>query len=314
MDRHAHRAGHSGGRDRSRTVEEPRHRYRRAGQGAARAVRRRTRVPSARRHPRRHTGADRAVPGRHRPPIRQPVPGHRTHLVLRRGQHPDRRTLPRTDHLRPPQAGRPRRPGARPGREAAAVRGGQARRDVRAALRRARHAAAAGDPRATGPGHLHRRRAGPLPRRAGHPAAHRCPHRRLLRRLRSAPGPALALLTPRHRQTEQITMKLALDPYMLRSTPLLQLPAVVAELGYEYIELSPREDFMPFFLHPRVADATVAAFTRERDAAGVKIASNLPLYRWSGPDEDERQAAVRYWKRAIQITTQLDCAVMNSEF
>jgi myo-inositol catabolism protein IolH len=109
-------------------------------------------------------------------------------------------------------------------------------------------------------------------------------------------------------------MKLALDPYMLRSTPLLELPALVAELGYEYLELSPREDFMPFFLHPRVDDAGVKAFKRALDAAGVKIASNLPLYRWSGPDEDERRAAVRYWKRAIQITTLLDCAVMNSEF
>jgi myo-inositol catabolism protein IolH len=109
-------------------------------------------------------------------------------------------------------------------------------------------------------------------------------------------------------------MKLALDPYMLRSTPLLELPGVVADLGYEWIELSPREDFMPFFLHPRVDDARVRAFKRALDGAGVKIASNLPLYRWSGPDEDERQAAVRYWKRAIQITTLLDCAVMNSEF
>ncbi|MFZ0161096.1 MAG: sugar phosphate isomerase/epimerase [Kineosporiaceae bacterium] len=109
-------------------------------------------------------------------------------------------------------------------------------------------------------------------------------------------------------------MKLALDPYMLRSVPLLELPGVVADLGYEWIELSPREDFMPFFLHPRCDDATVAAFKRELDAAGVGIASNLPLYRWSGPDEDQRQGAVRYWKRAIQITTQLGCEVMNSEF
>ena len=109
-------------------------------------------------------------------------------------------------------------------------------------------------------------------------------------------------------------MKIALDPYMLRSTPLLELPALVAELGYEYIELSPREDFMPFFLHPRADDATVASFKKELDAAGVKVAANLPLYRWSGPDEDERQAAVRYWKRAIEITVQLDCTVMNSEF
>jgi myo-inositol catabolism protein IolH len=109
-------------------------------------------------------------------------------------------------------------------------------------------------------------------------------------------------------------VKLALDPYMLRSVPLLQLPGVVAELGYQWIELSPREDFMPFFRHPRVDDAGVRAFKRALDAAGVGIASNLPLYRWSGPDEDQRQAAVRYWQRAIQITVDLGCEVMNSEF
>jgi len=109
-------------------------------------------------------------------------------------------------------------------------------------------------------------------------------------------------------------MKIALDPYMHRSTPLLELPGLVADLGYEYIELSPREDFMPFFLMPRADDAKVKAFKKALDGAGVKASSNLPLYRWSGPDEDERQAAVRYWKRAIEITTMLDCNVMNSEF
>lgn len=109
-------------------------------------------------------------------------------------------------------------------------------------------------------------------------------------------------------------MKLALDPYMLRRVPLVELPGVVADLGYEYIELSPREDFTPFFLHPRANRDVVTRFKSALDAAGVKIATHLPLYRWSGPDEDERQAAVRYWKRAIQLTVELDCAVMNSEF
>ena len=99
-------------------------------------------------------------------------------------------------------------------------------------------------------------------------------------------------------------MKLALDPYMSRSTPLLELPKFVADLGYEYIELSPREDFTPFFLHPRASDDVVAKFRKALKVAGVKIATHLPLYRWSGPDEDERQAAVRYWKRAIQITVE----------
>jgi myo-inositol catabolism protein IolH len=109
-------------------------------------------------------------------------------------------------------------------------------------------------------------------------------------------------------------VKIALDPWMLRSTPLLELPALVAEHGYDCIELSPREDFLPFFLHPRADRHTIAAFKQALDAAGVRISSVLPLYRWAGPDEDERQAAVRYWKRAIQITVDLGCDVMNSEF
>jgi myo-inositol catabolism protein IolH len=109
-------------------------------------------------------------------------------------------------------------------------------------------------------------------------------------------------------------VKIALDPWMVRNTPLLELPALVAEQGYEYIELSPREDFLPFFLHPRADRHTIAAFKQALDAAGVGISSVLPLYRWAGPDEDERQAAVRYWKRAIQITVDLGCDVMNSEF
>ncbi len=40
----------------------------------------------------------------------------------------------------------------------------------------------------------------------------------------------------------------------------------------------------------------------------------LPVLRWSGPDEDAREAAVRYWKRAIQITVDLGVNVMNTEF
>jgi myo-inositol catabolism protein IolH len=109
-------------------------------------------------------------------------------------------------------------------------------------------------------------------------------------------------------------VKIALDPYMLRGVPLLSLPRVVAGLGYHHLELSPRDDFMPFFRHPRADKAGVAAFRRALAEAEVEVASVLPLYRWSGPDEDARQAAVRYWKRAIEITVDLGVTVMNSEF
>ena len=144
-------------------------------------------------------------------------------------------------------------------------------------------------------GRLRRRRGhGRRPRGAPHRPAHRGFHARTSGVLRQ--------------------MRIALDPYMFRRVPLADLPALVADLGYSWIELSPRDDFMPFFLHPRADQAQIAAFSRALHAAGVQVASVLPLYRWSGPDEDERQAAVRYWKRAIQITADLGVDTMNSEF
>jgi myo-inositol catabolism protein IolH len=109
-------------------------------------------------------------------------------------------------------------------------------------------------------------------------------------------------------------MQIALDPYMFRHLPLADMVRTAADLGYRFIELSPREDFIPFFVHPRADRDRVAELRTALRETGVQLASILPLYRWSGPDEDERQAAVRYWKRAIEIAVELECPVMNSEF
>jgi myo-inositol catabolism protein IolH len=109
-------------------------------------------------------------------------------------------------------------------------------------------------------------------------------------------------------------MKIALDPYMLRDRPFAEVCRIAADIGYDSIELSPRPDFIPFFTHPRADRARVAEFRLALRETGLELASILPLYRWSGPDEDERQAAVRYWKRAIQLAVEVGCTTMNSEF
>ncbi|RNL83946.1 sugar phosphate isomerase/epimerase family protein [Halostreptopolyspora alba] len=109
-------------------------------------------------------------------------------------------------------------------------------------------------------------------------------------------------------------MKIALDPTMFRALPVPEMVRTVADLGYDHIELSPREDFMPFFLHPRADDDRVAELGKALRETGVELASILPLYRWSGPDEEERQAAVRYWRRMIEVAVELGCTLMNSEF
>ena len=109
-------------------------------------------------------------------------------------------------------------------------------------------------------------------------------------------------------------MKIALDPYMLRGLPFGEVCRIAADIGYDAIELSPRSDFIPFFNHPRADRGRVAEFRTALRETGLGLASVLPLYRWSSPDETERLAAVGYWKRAIQLAVELGATVMNSEF
>ncbi len=109
-------------------------------------------------------------------------------------------------------------------------------------------------------------------------------------------------------------MKIALDPYMLRRLSLTEVIRIAAETGYDAIELSPREDFLPFFVHPRADRTSIQELKTALRETGIELASLLPLYRWSSPDEDERRAAVRYWRRAIEVAVALDCRTMNSEF
>jgi myo-inositol catabolism protein IolH len=110
-------------------------------------------------------------------------------------------------------------------------------------------------------------------------------------------------------------VKIALDPTPFHhSHSLLEFPRVAADLGYEWLQLTPHPDMIPFFNHPKADDELVATFRKACKDAGVGIASVLPVLRWSGPDEDAREAAVRYWKRAIAITVALGVDTIGTEF
>lgn len=109
-------------------------------------------------------------------------------------------------------------------------------------------------------------------------------------------------------------MKIALDPYMIRHLPLDRLPHAVAELGYDQIELSPRSDFLDWWVMPRATRERMAAFRQAMRASGVGLASLQPMYRWASPFEDERQWAVRCWKKAIEVAVEMECTLMVSEF
>jgi len=108
-------------------------------------------------------------------------------------------------------------------------------------------------------------------------------------------------------------MKLAVDPTMIRHLPVQEVLRTVAEIGFEYVELSPRLDILPPSRGRRVsreATARIAAASRE---TGVGVASLFVVYPWASPEEGQRAAAVRYLEQACEVAVELGCERLNTE-
>jgi myo-inositol catabolism protein IolH len=108
--------------------------------------------------------------------------------------------------------------------------------------------------------------------------------------------------------------KIALDPNMYH--PHLSVADELrkaADLGYEYLELSPRPDWFFWHRHPKADDDLIAETRKAAGETGVSILSLVPVFNWSSPDEQERRAQVRNWKRLLQIADALDCRTIVSE-
>lgn len=109
-------------------------------------------------------------------------------------------------------------------------------------------------------------------------------------------------------------MKIALDPRMLRDGDIRSWFAAASATGYPFIELSPRDDFLPSYQGRRASRAIVASTIQASADYGVGIASIWTNHRWSSPDENERQAAVYYWRQALDVADELGCRHLNTEF
>ncbi|PSJ21626.1 sugar phosphate isomerase/epimerase [Halomonas sp. ND22Bw] len=109
-------------------------------------------------------------------------------------------------------------------------------------------------------------------------------------------------------------MKIALDPHMHRHLSLEETCRLTAELGYDYIELSPRPDFLNWWTRPRVYPERVRSFKKAMKDHGVALATMQPMYRWSSPYKDEWEMAIDNWKRVIEIAVEMECDTLVSEF
>ncbi len=109
-------------------------------------------------------------------------------------------------------------------------------------------------------------------------------------------------------------MKIALDPFCHADVPFERLPHLTAEMDFENLELCSRDEFFPEYNPPRANDDRIRSFKEGLRECGVDLVSALVAYRWASPFEDEREAAVRYWKRAIDIAVEVGCQTVNSIF
>ncbi len=110
-------------------------------------------------------------------------------------------------------------------------------------------------------------------------------------------------------------VRIALDPTPYHHNySLFEFPDVAARLGYEFLQLTPHGDFSPFFRYPKADGAVVARLKKAAADAGVSIPAILPVQRISWPDEPQREAAVRNYKRIIQLAVELGVPVINTEF
>lgn len=109
-------------------------------------------------------------------------------------------------------------------------------------------------------------------------------------------------------------MKIALDPAMYHvELSVADEVRKAAELGYQYLELSPRADFFFWHRYPKVDAAAVAEVKQACKETGVTLLTLVPVFNWSSPDEQERQAQVRNWRRLLEIAAELECPLVNSE-
>jgi myo-inositol catabolism protein IolH len=109
-------------------------------------------------------------------------------------------------------------------------------------------------------------------------------------------------------------VRIALDPNMYH--PHLSVAEELrkaADLGYEYLELSPRADWFFWHRYPKADDALIAETRKAMSETGVRIHTLVPVFNWASPDEQERRAQVRNWRRLLEIATELECPIVNSE-
>ena len=110
-------------------------------------------------------------------------------------------------------------------------------------------------------------------------------------------------------------VKILLDPAMYHASLTVEEELQkAADLGYEYLEMSPRPDFHEWHHYPKADDAMLARIKKAMASTGVRIWSLNPVYNWSSPDELERQHQVKNFRRTLEIAGELEVPLIATEY
>jgi myo-inositol catabolism protein IolH len=109
-------------------------------------------------------------------------------------------------------------------------------------------------------------------------------------------------------------MKLAVDPCLLKRLPVDEMFAAVAQVGYEAVELSPRDGFLAHREPGRPRPEAMQSLRQASRRHHIDIASLFIVQPWGSPDGGERAGAVRALRVAIDTAEELGCPRINTEF
>ena len=102
---------------------------------------------------------------------------------------------------------------------------------------------------------------------------------------------------------------------MIRDRSFDQVCQFASEKGYEGIELSPRDEFLPLFEPPPATGVQIADLKRSLRNHAIELASMWTVYRWAEPDDPETcDTAVERFRRFIEIAVEFECSRISSEF
>ncbi|MCT3003395.1 sugar phosphate isomerase/epimerase family protein [Propionibacterium freudenreichii] len=108
---------------------------------------------------------------------------------------------------------------------------------------------------------------------------------------------------------------IALDPNMYyASMSTAQTLFKAAELGFDYVEISPNTEFHFWHRYPKADDDFVAGLNKAQKDSGVTVRTLNPVFNWSSTDEQERAAQVRNWRRLLELADQINVREIVSEF